>query len=147
MPGTFENKTVNPNKIANQWLSKAKVKPTKQRVKIAEYLVGNGKHKHITAEQLFDLCRAGDINVSLATVYNTLHCFCRAGLLSEVIVDANRKFFCTRVDDHPHFFWESTGELTDAKIDNFHIKNLPQAPKGSKISKVDIIIRLSKDTE
>ena len=104
MLNKFENKNVDPNKIANQWLSKASVKPTKQRVKIAEYLVGNGKHKHITAEQLFDLCRAGDINVSLATVYNTLHCFCSAGLLSEVIVDANRKFFCTRVDDHPHFF-------------------------------------------
>jgi len=133
--------------VALQWLAKANVKPTKQRIKIAEYLVGNGEHKHITAEQLFELCDAGDTKISLATVYNTLHCFCSAGLLSEVIVDANKKFFCTRVDDHPHFYWESTGELTDAKIDNFEIKNLPCAPKGSKISKVDIIIRLSKEIE
>ena len=147
MLSEFENKVSNPNILAKKWLSKANVKPTKQRLKIAEYLVGNGKHKHITAEQLYEMCREGDIKVSLATVYNTLHCFCTMGLLSEVIVDANRKFFCTRVDDHPHFFWESTGELTDAKTDNFEIKNLPQAPKGAKISKVDIIIRLARDTE
>ena len=52
MLNKFENKNVDPNKIANQWLSKARVKPTKQRVKIAEYLVGNGKHKHITITQI-----------------------------------------------------------------------------------------------
>ena len=30
--------------VALQWLAKANVKPTKQRIKIAEYLVGNGEH-------------------------------------------------------------------------------------------------------
>ena len=84
--------------------------------------------KHITAEQLFELCDATTLRYHLQ-LYITPYIVFVVLTVSEVIVDANKKFFCTRVDDHPHFYWESTGELTDAKIDNFEIKNLPCAPK------------------
>ena len=49
---------------------------------------------------------ARGMRVSLATVYNTLHQFTRAGLLRQVTVDANRAYFDTNTSDHQHFLFE-----------------------------------------
>ena len=46
------------------------------------------------------------------------------------------------MDDHPHFYWEQKGLLTDAPKDNLKISQLPDAPNGSEITKVDVVIRL-----
>ena len=48
------------------------------------------------------------------------------------------------VDDHPHFFWEPDGELTDAPKEELKINALPDAPEGTEISKVDVVIRLRR---
>ena len=50
------------------WVSRAGLRPTKQRIKLAQLLIGDGKNKHITAESLFDLVKNSDVSVSLATV-------------------------------------------------------------------------------
>ena len=66
------------------WLTGAGLRPTRQRVALATLLVGDGQHRHVTAESLFaDVQRMGE-SVSLATVYNTLRAFCDAGLVQEV---------------------------------------------------------------
>ena len=56
----------------------------------AELLVGDGKHRHVTAESLFESARDQGAPVSLATVYNTLRAFCQAGILQEITVDGSR---------------------------------------------------------
>lgn len=86
---------------------------------------------------------SGD-RVSLATVYNTLRAFCDAGLMQEITVDGTRSYFDTRMDDHPHFFWEDTAELTDAPKDQLEISHLPAAPAGAEIARVDLVIRLRR---
>ncbi len=48
------------------------------------------------------------------------------------------------MDDHPHFYWEDRGELTDAPADQLQILNLPQAPEGTEVSRVDVVIRLRR---
>jgi len=106
-------------------------------------LVGDGNHRHITAESLFATCEARGVRVSLATVYNTLKAFCDAGLMQEVMVDASKSYFDTNTHDHPHFFWEGDARLTDAPADAVKIVGLPDAPDGMEISKVDVVIRLS----
>ena len=35
------------------WLSDAGLRPTRQRVALAALLVGDGQHRHVTAESLF----------------------------------------------------------------------------------------------
>ena len=82
--------------------------------------------------------------LSLATVYNTLHAFCRAGLLKEIVVDGSGSWFDTRVDDHPHFYWQETGELTDASPESLRFNHLPDLPEGTEISEVDVVIRLRR---
>ena len=125
-----------------KWLSGASLRPTRQRVALAALLVGDGHDRHVTAEGLFDAAREADECVSLATVYNTLRAFCDAGLIQEISVDGSRSYFDTRTDDHPHFFWEHEGRLTDAPADQLGFSRLPDAPKGAEIAKIDVVIRL-----
>ena len=53
------------------------------------------------------------VNVSLATIYNTLHQFHEAGLLREVAVDASRSYFDTDTSDHHHFYVEDEQRMID----------------------------------
>ena len=86
----------------------------KQRVALAALLIGDGNHRHVTAESLHEAASKGGDPVSLATVYNTLRAFSEAGLIQEVTVDGSKSYFDTRLDDHPHFYWEDSQSLTDA---------------------------------
>jgi Fur family iron response transcriptional regulator len=107
-------------------------------------LVGDGEHRHVTAESLYSDARDSGESVSLATVYNTLRAFCDAGLMHEVTVDGTKSYFDTNTHDHPHFFWEDTGVLMDAPTDQLEIARLPQAPEGAEIASVDVVIRLRR---
>ena len=126
------------------WLAQAGLRPTRQRVALTTLLVGDGKNRHVCAESLFDAARRAGEKVSLATVYNTLSAFCEAGLLREIVVDGSKSYFDTRIDDHPHFFWEDSATLTDAPADELEICRLPDAPEGAEIAKVDVVIRLRR---
>ena len=99
----------------------------------------------MTAEQLHSEVLAADERVSLATVYNTLNQFTRAGLLRELVVDAGRSYFDTNTSHHHHFFFEESGRLVDVPGESVRFETLPDAPAGTSISGVDIVIRLSRD--
>jgi Fur family iron response transcriptional regulator len=134
----------NGSTYAIDWLATAGLRPTRQRLALAELLVGDGQHRHVTAESLFDAAKASGDAVSLATVYNTLRAFCDAGLLQEVTVDGSRSYFDTNTHDHPHFFWEDDGTLSDAPSEDLVIARLPEAPEGAEIASVDVVIRLRR---
>ncbi len=136
--------TPNSVKIATNWLETAGLRPTRQRVALAELLVGDGNHRHVTAESLFDLAKSEGAVVSLATVYNTLRAFCEAGVLQEITVDGSRSYFDTNTHDHPHFYWEDEARLSDAPADQLVIQRLPEAPAGVEIASVDVVIRLRR---
>lgn len=129
---------------SQSWLGQADLRPTRQRLALASMLVGDGQNRHVTAEGLHDAVLGTGDRVSLATVYNTLRAFCDAGLMQEVTVDGNRSYFDTRVDDHPHFYMEEDGSLTDASAAHLQINSLPPVPDGYEIAKVDVVIRLRK---
>ena len=126
------------------WLTEAGVRPTRQRVTLAALLMGDGHHRHVTAESLFAAVEHRGEKVSLATVYNTLRAFCDAGLIQEVTVDGSKSYFDTNTHDHPHFFWEEDGKLTDAPAEALEIARLPDAPEGAEIASVDVVIRLRR---
>ena len=129
---------------AKDWLASGDLRPTRQREVLAALLVGDGQNRHVTAESLFALCSQSQDRVSLATVYNTLRAFCDAGLMREITVDGSKSYFDTNMSDHPHFYWEEDGRLSDAPADQLQIKSLPDAPDGAEIAKVDVVIRLRK---
>lgn len=129
---------------AAMWLGRAGLRPTRQRLALAELLVGDGHHRHVTAESLYEAARQDGATVSLATVYNTLRAFCEAGVLNEITVDGSKSYFDTNTHDHPHFFWEDDGRLSDAPADQLQISRLPDAPDGAEIASVDVVIRLRR---
>ena len=129
---------------ATDWLARGGLRPTRQRLALARLLVGDGQDRHVTAESLFALTGGAGEKVSLATVYNTLRAFCEAGLVNEVVVDGARSYFDTRIENHPHFYWEDTHALTDAPAEEVTIAALPAAPAGTEIARVDVVIRLRR---
>jgi Fur family transcriptional regulator, iron response regulator len=124
-----------------QRLKTARLRPTRQRVALAGLLFAQGD-RHVTAEQLHQEALADAIRVSLATVYNTLHQFTAAGLLREVVVEAGRSYFDTNVSDHHHFFHVDGGRLVDIAGDAVAVGQLPAAPPGTAVERVEVIIRL-----
>lgn len=133
-----------PEARLTDWLARGGLRPTRQRLALAALLVGDGEDRHVTAEGLYAAAAQGTEKVSLATVYNTLRAFCEAGLMNEVVVDGSRSYFDTRLDDHPHFYWEDSATLTDAPADQLQIAALPAAPAGMAVARVDVVIRLRK---
>jgi Fur family iron response transcriptional regulator len=119
------------------------LRPTRQRLALAKLLFEGG-NRHITAEVLHAEALRANIRVSLATVYNTLHQFTTAGLLREIIVDASRSYFDTNTSEHHHFFVEETGRLDDIPGDQIIVSELPEAPEGTSVKRVDVIVRVTE---
>ena len=126
------------------WLGQVGLRPTRQRVVLATLLVGDGQDRHVTAESLFEAASSSGEKVSLATVYNTLRAFCDAGLMREITVDGSKSYFDTNMTDHPHFYWEDDAKLSDAPAEELKIMQVPDAPNGTEIASIDVVIRLRK---
>jgi Fur family iron response transcriptional regulator len=106
-------------------------------------LFGKGD-RHVTAETLYEEAVGMKVPVSLATVYNTLHQFTQAGLLNEIAVDGSRTYFDTNITPHHHFLIEETNTLFDIPDGGVSVVDLPVAPEGTEIARVDVIVRLRK---
>lgn len=124
-----------------QRLRMAGLRPTRQRMALASLLFGKGD-RHVSAELLFEEAAGSDLQVSLATVYNTLHQFTRAGLLKAISIDASRTYFDTNTGNHQHFFLEDSEEVVDMPEDMIRIDNLPEPPEGMEIASVDVVVRV-----
>lgn len=122
-------------------LRSAGLRPTRQRLALARLLFGQGD-RHLSAEELHEEAVAHKVPVSLATVYNTLNQFTEAGLLREVVVEHGRSYFDTNTSDHHHFFHEDDGMLRDIPGESVVLKSLPQAPEGTEVARVDVVIRV-----
>ncbi|WEX77621.1 transcriptional repressor [Sinorhizobium numidicum] len=127
-------------------LRKSGLRPTRQRVALADLIFAKGD-RHLTVEELHEEAIEAGVPVSLATVYNTLHQFTEAGMIRVLAVESAKTYFDTNVSDHHHFFIEGENEVRDIPVSNIQIDNLPEAPEGMEISHVDVVIRLRRKSE
>ncbi|HEX2888675.1 iron response transcriptional regulator IrrA [Vineibacter terrae] len=125
-------------------LRAAGLRPTRQRLTLGALLFGSGIDRHVTAEELHAEAAARGARVSLATVYNALNQFTAAGLLREVLVGPGRLYFDTNVGDHHHFYIEDDGTLLDIPADRVTITQLPDAPAGMNVERVDVVVRVRR---
>jgi len=125
-------------------LRDAGLRPTRQRMLLAELLFSKGD-RHVSAEILHAEVMAAGEQVSLATVYNALHQFTDAGLLRELAIDGSKAYFDTNVSNHNHFFIEERGELIDIAGESIRVDGLPEPPDGMRISHIDVVVRLVTD--
>jgi Fur family iron response transcriptional regulator len=124
-------------------LKLAALRPTRQRMALAELMFRDGD-RHVTAEQVFAEAQESGIQVSLATVYNTLHQFTEAGLLREVVMAPGRSYFDTNTSEHHHFYFEDSGELCDIPGPAVALACCPTPPRGTEITRIEVIIRVGK---
>lgn len=122
-------------------LRRAGLRPTRQRVALGTFLFAAGD-RHVSAEQLHLEALAAGEQVSLATVYNTLHQFTRAGLLRELAIEGGKAYFDTNTSNHNHYFVEERGELMDIPGDSICVSGLPEPPEGMMVSHIDVVVRL-----
>ena len=123
-------------------LRAAGLRPTRQRLALAKLLF-DGCDRHISAEQLHDEAQTGNIRVSLATIYNTMHQFTDSNMLREIVVDTGRSYFDTNTTDHHHYFFERSGKLEDIPSHMVSLDKIPEAPPGTTIRRIDVIVRIS----
>jgi|TARA_B100001093_G_scaffold322172_1_gene307440 Fur family transcriptional regulator, iron response regulator len=123
----------------------SKLRPTKQRIKIAEFLFNREKTFHFTVEKLNKIMNKKDAEkISLATIYNTIDAFKKAGHLKEILTNNNTSYFDTNISSHHHFYDDQTKELIDINFNDVEVSKVPHAPKGKKIKEVEVIISLQK---
>jgi len=126
---------------AEEMLHAAGLRQTRQRVALAELMFSQGD-RHFSAEMLHGEAMQAGLQVSLATVYNTIKHFAKLGLLRAIGVDGGATFFDTCTRDHHHFFIENLGEVRDIATSQIHIGTVSSVPEGYEISRVDLLIRL-----
>lgn len=121
-------------------LVRAGLRPTKQRAAIARLLFKGDRH--VTAEELHLEARSSGADISLATVYNTLHHFSEVGLVRELGIEGSRTYFDTNTSNHNHFYFEDRHDVVDIPNDIVKMNELPEPPEGYEIAHVDVVIRL-----
>ncbi len=121
------------------------ISPTRQRVALGRLILS--RPQHLTADALYDMARARNVQVSRATVYNTLRLFSTRGLLNEVVIDDNAKYFDSNLQPHQHLFNTATGELTDLDSNKLSVTGIPKLPRNAHIEGIDIVIRYSESAK
>jgi Fur family iron response transcriptional regulator len=119
------------------------LRPTRQRMALGWLLFARGD-RHLSAEVLYEEATHARVPVSLATIYNTLHQFTDVGLLRQVGVDGSKAYFDTNVSDHHHFFVEGANELLDIPHADVALDQMPVAPEGYEITRIDVVVRLRR---
>ena len=125
------------------------LRPTKQRVKLAEYLFDRDKTFHFTVEKLDKAInkKNSEDKIALATIYNTVHAFKKAGHLKEILLKEGKNYFDTNTSWHHHFYDEINNELTDIESNKIELKKFPTPPKGKSIKHVNVIINIDNDNQ
>lgn len=119
------------------------LRPTRQRMALGWILFAKGD-RHLTAEMLYEEATQAKVPVSLATVYNTLHQFTDVGLLRQVAVDGSKTYFDTNTASHHHFYVEGENALVDIPGADEIVGEMPQAPEGYEIARIDVVVRLRR---
>jgi Fur family iron response transcriptional regulator len=139
---THTNESVATTGRAREILEQHGIRPTSQRLKMAQILLT--APRHMTAEQILAALRQTEGRVSKATVYNTLNLFVAQGLAREIHADPERCVYDSTMAPHHHFQNVDTGEMTDIRPEDLAFSRLPELPAGTEIESVDVVIRVRR---
>ena len=116
------------------------VTPTKQRLDLAKLIFA--KKQHFTAADLISLADNKGLNISMATVYNTLSLLEDKGMLKTINIDNELKFYDTNMENHHHFYNTTMSTLTDIAHDRVTFAELPELPKTLEIESTELLIKV-----
>jgi Fur family iron response transcriptional regulator len=116
------------------------VTPTKQRLDLARLIFA--KKQHFTAADLISLADKNGLNISMATVYNTLSLLEDKGMLKTINIDNELKFYDTNLENHHHLYNTTMSTLTDIAHDKVTFAELPELPKTLEIESTELLIKV-----
>ncbi|MCR5184127.1 MAG: transcriptional repressor [Opitutales bacterium] len=87
---------------------------SKQRVAIYQYMTNPF---HPSAEMIYEALRDKVSSLSLATVYNCLHDFVKAGLAKELRIENEMVRYDADISAHGHFKCKSCSRVFDIPVD------------------------------
>ena len=124
------------------------LRPTKQRVKMCEVLFNRDKTFHFTINDLVKMISEKmNENISLATVYNTVHALEKKGYLKEISINGDKSYFDTNTSIHHHFYDEDTNQLIDCDETDIEPIIVKNNFTGKKINSVEVMIKVASDNQ
>ena len=126
-------------------LRSSNLRPTKQRILIAKKLFDRKKTFHFTAETLNKAVnKKKDTRISIATIYNTVEAFKKAGHIRKILTNNSKSYYDTNIKSHHHFHDPDSKKLTDIDYQEVIFNKVPTPPKGKKIKDLEVVISLQK---
>ncbi|MCE9591035.1 MAG: transcriptional repressor [Planctomycetes bacterium] len=110
-----EHQPVNPEPDLRELFATHHLRCTRQRRVLYGALMATDSHP--TADHLFQELSRRDHSISLATVYNTLEAFCRAGLAQRIATPSGSARYDASVHNHLHIRDENSGVVADVPED------------------------------
>ena len=124
------------------------LRPTKQRVKMCEVLFNREKTFHFTINDLVKMISEKmSENISLATVYNTVHALEKKGYLKEISINGDKSYFDTNTSIHHHFYDEDTNQSIDCDETDIEPIIVKNNFTGKKINSVEVMIKVASDNQ
>lgn len=94
-------------------LKQCGIKVTQPRLMMLDFLLENRIHP--TAECIYSNLKQKFNNISLATVYNNLHCFEECDLVKRINIHQDFDIYDITTRNHPHFICRICGKVFDVK--------------------------------
>ena len=116
------------------------VTPTKQRVDLAKLIFS--KKQHFTAADLISVAEKKNLNISMATIYNTLSLLESKGMLKTINIENDLKFYDTNLENHHHLYNTTMSTLTDIDHDQVVFSDFPELPKNLQIESTEVLIKV-----
>tara|TARA_B100000530_G_C15674935_1_gene375775 strand:- start:105 stop:521 length:417 start_codon:yes stop_codon:yes gene_type:complete len=119
------------------------LRPTKQRIRICKLLFDRKKTFHFTINDLSKTLKKENIKqISLATIYNTVHSFKKKGYLKEISINREMSYFDTNTSDHHHFLDINTNQLIDLKKEDVEKVRIKKNLPGKKINSIEVLVKI-----
>ncbi len=125
-----------------EYLRQHGIYPTGHRLAIAKALLT--RHQHLTADQLYFQLRDQGVQISRATVYNSLNLFVQHG--REIVLDATHTYFDSNNSQHHHFYNVDDNVLIDAPVGIGDLVPQMDLPEGTRLDSVEVVVKIRNST-
>lgn len=98
-----------------EFLKSNNIKPSYQRMRIFEYLLGSKEHP--TVDMIYKELISEIPTLSKTTVYNTLNLFVDQNIVLRITIEENETRYDADTDDHGHFKCERCKKVLDFVTD------------------------------
>lgn len=102
------------------------------------YQIVKASEKHMTAEEIFMVCKARNVKISIASVYRILSRLTEEGLVKKVAIAGEPDRFDKTVLAHDHMICEKCKAVSD--IDAGNLKQILEERAGMHITSYELCI-------